>query len=111
MAKGSGIWQRIKEALPRPLPNQKERYWKPKAVALINEINFPLFYGEDQTPEKVLALGETHGYDKLVRNLREKMYMQDLYWEDDKTGATNRYLYNRDRSFPDWFWYYHGFNA
>jgi hypothetical protein len=110
MAKGGGFWSRLRDNLRESLPGSREGYWKPKAIALINDINFPLFYGPEQTPEKVLALGEEYGYGKLVKALREKMYTQDLYWEDDKDGATNRWLH-RDQNLPDWFWWYHGFNA
>lgn len=74
------------------------------------------------TPERVLALAEDKydrngnlirkgiGYDQLTAAIREKIYMQDLYWNGDTDKATNRWLHRRD-DLPDWFYWYHGYTS
>ena len=112
----------------------KEAFWKPKAIKAINQVDWELLYMDDGspdrerlsdprfddyhpdfnniTPERVLALGERIGYDKLTRFVREKIYMQDLYWGGDWDGATNRWMtvwHHDSEKLPDWFWWYHGY--
>lgn len=100
------------------MPDPIEAYWRPKAEELIEEINFPLFYGIES--EEVLELGDEYGYDRLTANLRTKQYMQQLYWDDRRDEASELWV-NRDLDFDEaltydwrkrewvpWFWWYHG---
>lgn len=113
-----------------------DTFWKQRAIRAINEIDWTFLYIDDGspgrerlsdtrydditpdhnaiTPERVLALGERIGYQQLTKMVREKKYIQDLYWEADFDDATNRYLdiWRHDtHKLPDWFWWYHGFSA
>lgn len=125
----AGFFRRIGERVRGRLAKDKNEFWKPRAIAAINEINWRLLYVDDSdrpsqgsdvddripdenpiTPERVLALGEVIGYDKLTAAVREKIYMQDLYWNNETDRATNRWLHHTE-GLPSWFWWYHGVNS
>lgn len=86
----------------------KREYWRPKALALIDEVNFPIFYGRSESD--VLALGDEYGWDTLTKNLRYKREMEDLWWDGYERKAHQMYL-DADDDFPDWFWQYHAYDA
>jgi hypothetical protein len=125
----AGFFKRLKERVGGRLARDKEEFWKPRAIAAINEIDWELLYVDDSyhpsqdgdvddrepsfnriTPERVLALGEVIGYDKLTAAVREKKYLQDLYWDNETDRATSRWLH-RTEGLPSWFWWYHGVNS
>lgn len=129
----ASLFRRIRERLPENiqarLARDKEAFWKPRAIAAINEIDWELLYVNDSdrpsqggdvddrtpdfnaiTPERVLALGESVGYDVLTAAIREKKYLQDLYWAGEENRATDRWLTHQD-GLPSWFWWYHGVNS
>jgi hypothetical protein len=86
----------------------KREYWRPKALALIREIQFPLMY---RIPNRdITDLGEEYGWDRLTKALRIKQQMEDLYWDNDRDKAHRLWL-KRDADFPEWFWWYHIYNA
>jgi hypothetical protein len=115
----------------------KAGFWKPRAIRAINELDWENLYVDDGdpnrirfsdrryddipinynpiTPERVLRLGERVGYDVLTKSIREKIYLQELYWEgvgisgtsSERRSATERWLH-RPQGLPDWFWWYHG---
>jgi hypothetical protein len=112
----------------------KRAFWRPRVIKLINRIDWEILYEDDGapdrerlsnplwddqeigfnaiTPERVLELGEQVGYDRLAAALREKINLQDLYWNGAWDKATSRWLtevYQRDsQRLPDWFFWYHG---
>lgn len=120
------------ERLRARFARDKVAFWKPRAIKALNEIDWETLYGDDGapdrvrlsdeeyddmeigynpiTPERVLALGERIGYDNLTAAIREKIYIQDLYWNGDENKATQRWLHRRD-DLPDWFWWYHGYSS
>lgn len=127
--------RRFFERVRARFSRDKEEFWKPRAIAAVNEIDWQLLYGNDGepdrirlsderyddmpvgfnaiTPERVLALGERIGYDNLTAAIREKIYMQDLYWsgdDRDRAKATERWLHRRD-DLPDWFYWYHSYSS
>jgi hypothetical protein len=88
-----------------------EGYWQSRSEALIRDMDPEFYYRQD--PEEYLELGEREGFKKLTRNLLAQQKMQDLYWDDepgDREQVTQMWL-DRDESFPDWFWRYHGVYA
>lgn len=107
----------------------KVAFWKPRAIKAINRIDWEFMYVDDGdpnrlrmtdvryddippgynpiTPERVLAFGERIGYDKLTAAIREKEYIQDIWWRGDWETATERWEH-RPEGLPDWFWWYHG---
>lgn len=120
------------EKLRGRFARDKEAFWKPRAIQAANELPWELLYGDDGapdrvrlsdeeyddmdigynaiTPERVLKLGERIGYDALTAAIREKIYIQDLYWQGDEDKASRRWLHRRD-DLPDWFWWYHGYSS
>lgn len=128
MAKRRSLFDRLRGRFAR----DKDAFWKPRAIKAINEIDWQLLYGDDGapdrirlsdeqyddmevgfnaiTPERVLELGERIGYDQLTAAVKEKIYIQDLYWQGEEDKATSRWLHRRD-DLPDWFWWYHGYSA
>src|SRR4029077_1928238 len=124
---------RGREKIQSATSRDKEAFWKPRAIAAINEVHWETLYSDDGRPnrlrlsdpryddmppdenpitgERVLALGERIGYDELTAAVREKIYMQDLYWErNERDKATRRWLHRRE-DLPDWFWWYHGVSS
>lgn len=111
--------------------SDKTAFWKPRAIRAINEIDWEYLYIDDGdpdrvrfsdrryddiapdynpiTPERVLAFGERIGYEALTKAVREKIYLQDLYWEGIQYHNQASYRWrHRDEGLPDWFWWYHG---
>jgi hypothetical protein len=138
VAKGGSFFERLRGLIAR----DKEAYWKSRAINAVNEVQWELLYGDDGapdrvrlsdeqyddvapgnnepgigynpiTPERVLALGDRIGYEALAQAVRDKIAMQDLYWQGGKraeTRATELWLHRRD-DLPDWFWWYHGYSS
>jgi hypothetical protein len=111
----------------------KDDYWKPKARELAKSIPWHILYVDDdgensyfgsESPDvddiapnhnpinvnRVMAIGERIGYDVLTRALREKKYLQLLYWNQEEDRASFRWRH-REGGLPGWFWWYHGVNA